>query len=186
MATQIENNGASLKITSDGNPRFVMKSQIIEVEVLRDTIIKIDIGKGALFNYFADQTDVTLPVSADVNDLRDQIVAMLQSPASVGLATELKQTEQTAELLNVKNVVTEMKDKVSNLNDKLFFEPRITDETNPNAVYKGYALAGATIDAPVWAIQLTTNNKGVLTTLWAGGTKDFTQIWNNRKTLVYN
>jgi uncharacterized Fe-S cluster-containing MiaB family protein len=52
MATEISNNGASLKIVVDLAPRYILKNQIREVEVVRDTIIKIDIGQGALYNVF--------------------------------------------------------------------------------------------------------------------------------------
>lgn len=107
MATEIINNGSSLKIVTDGSPRFILKHQIKEVEVVRDTIIKIDIGQGALYNVFVDQTEVTVPASTDVNDLRDKIMEMLQSPAAVGLATEAKQTEGNAEIVNLKNSVAQ-------------------------------------------------------------------------------
>jgi hypothetical protein len=50
MATIIENNGGSIKITENGASRFVLKYQVREVEIVRDTIIKIDIGQGALNN----------------------------------------------------------------------------------------------------------------------------------------
>lgn len=186
MTTQIENNGNSLKVTSDGYSRFIMKSQISEVEILHDTVIKIDIGKGALNNVFVDQLEVTVPVSTDVTDLRDKIIAMLQPAVGAGLATEAKQIEQNAELQTVITAVTDMKDKVSTLNDKLFFEPRISDETNANTIYRGYALASVGNDAPNWAIQKITNNRGVLTYQWAGGNQNFDKVWNNRKTLVYS
>lgn len=186
MATQIENNNNNLKITIDGNSRFVMKAQISEVEIAYGNIIKIDIGKGALNNVFIDQADVTIPVSTDVTDLRDKILTMLQPVVGSGNATELKQTEQLQELQLVKTAVTDIKDKISSVNDKLFFEPRISDETNANTIYRGYALTGIAGDVAGWAIQKITNNKGVLTYQWAGGTKDFDKIWNNRKNFIYS
>ena len=184
--TEIINNGASLKIRQDANTRLILKNQISEVEVLHDTIIRIDIGKGALNNVFIDQADVTNIVTISPEELRDKIMDMLQVPTTNGLATEAKQTEQTTELQNVKNAVTDMKDKMASVNDKLFFEPRISDETNANTIYKGYALISVAYDAPAWAIQKITNTKGVLTFQWASGTKNFDKVWNNRKTLVYS
>ncbi len=186
MATEIINNGASLKIVTDGSPRFILKHQIKEVEVVRDTIIKIDIGQGALYNVFVDQTEVTVPASTDVNDLRDKIMEMLQSPAVVGLATEAKQTEGNAEIVNLKNSVAQLSEKVTSMNDKIFYEPKLVDETNSNVVYKGFANPGAKTDEPVWAILKVTNNKGVLSYHWAGGNKNFDKIWDNRKALVYS
>lgn len=186
MATQIENNNNNLKITVDGNARFIMKSQISEVEIAYGNIIKIDIGKGALNNVFVDQADVTLPVSTDVTDLRDKILAMLQPVVGSGNATEIKQTEQLQELQLVKTAVTDIKDKISSVNDKLFFEPRISDETNANTIYRGYALTGISGEVAGWAIQKITNTRGVLTYQWAGGTKDFDKVWNNRKNFIYS
>ena len=40
-----------------------VRYQIREVEIVRDTIIKIDIGQGALNNIFVDQATVTIPAS---------------------------------------------------------------------------------------------------------------------------
>ena len=183
--TEIINSGASLKIINDGASRFVMKAQIREIDIVRDTIIRIDIGEGALYNIFVDQAIVTNPVSAGVEDLRDKILAMLQSGVT-GQATEAKQIEQLTELQNVKTSVNDLKDKVNTVNDKLFYQPKIVDETNPNLVYNGFAIPGANVQEPVWAIQKVTNTKGVLTYQWAAGNKNFDKIWDKRKDLVYS
>jgi hypothetical protein len=179
MATQIENLGAALKITINGSSRSVMKSQIEAIEALEEDIIKIDIGKGALNNIFIEQRDVTVPASVSAINLADQILLMIESASSAGLATEAKQTAQIAELQAVKSAVT-------TLNDKSFFEPRIVDETNPNVIYQGYALSNIANDFAGWAIQKITNNKGIFTYQWAGGTKTFDKVWNGRKTLIYS
>jgi hypothetical protein len=186
MAIQIENKDNALKITNNGSSRFIMKAQIIEVEIAYDTVIRIDIGKGALNNIFIDQADVSLPSSIDTADLRDKLLTFL-TPASVsGLATEQKQTEQTSELQTVKTSVGDIKDKISSLNDKFFFEPRICDETAANCIYKGYSLTSITGEVAGWAILKITNTKGIFTHQWSGGTKNFDKVWNNRKTLVYS
>jgi len=180
MATTIENNGASLKITDGGVSRYVLKNQIREVEIVRDTIIKIDIGQGALNNIFVDQATVTLPVSAGVEDLRDQLMGFIQTSASiVGFATEANQNK---ELDSFKTLQT----AVNALSDKVFYQPSLVDESNPNAVYNGYALPGVKTSDPVWAIQKVTKVKGVLTYQWAAGTKAFDKIWDNRVALIYS
>ena len=186
MPTQIINNGSSLKIVINAATRYILKSQIIEVVVVRDTIIKIDIGQGALYNLFIDQIEVTAPISSSVSDLRDKIMDMLQSASAAGLATELKQTEGNAEIVNVKNSLNEMKDKVNNLNDKLFYDPKLVDESNANIVFKGFANPGAATNQPVWAILKITNNAGVLSYQWADGNKTFDNIWDIRKVLIYS
>lgn len=179
MSTQIINAGASLKVVTDNAPRFILKSQIKEVAVLRDTIIKVDIGQGALYNLFIDQLDVTLPTSISVDDLRDKIMDMLQTSVSAGLATEQKQIDGNAEIVNIKN-------SISVLNDKLFYDCRLVDESNSNVVYKGFANPGALTSQAVWAIQKVTNSGGILSYQWADGNKNFDNIWNNRKTLPYS
>ena len=180
MATVIENNGASLKITEDGATRFVLKNQIREVEVVRDTIIKLDIGQGALNNIFIDQASVTAPASTGVEDLRDQLMGFIQTSTSiVGFATELNQNK---ELETLKSVQT----TINALNEKMFIDPILIDESNPNVIYNGYALPGAKAAEPVWAIQKVTKVKGVLTYQWAAGNKTFDKIWNNRTALIYS
>lgn len=186
MATEILNNGASLKITSDGSPRFILKNQIREVEIVRDTIIKIDIGQGALYNVFIDQVEVTVPVSANVDDLRDQIMAMLQTSVTAGLATQELQNAEINQIKNLQESVTGLKDKITSLDNKLFYEPAIIDQSNANVVYEGFAAPGLKTSEPVWAILKVTNAKGVLSYKWSGGNKNFDKIWDNRKTLLYS
>lgn len=186
MSIEIINNGASLKIVTDNSPRFILKNQIKEIEVVRDTIIKVDIGQGALYNVFIDQLDVLSPVTATVEELRDKIMDMLQTAVVAGLATEQKQSEGNAEITNLKNSMNEMRDKVNALNDKLFYEPKLVDESNANIVYKGFANPGAKTDAMVWAITKVTNTKGILSYQWADGDKNFDNSWDNRKTLFYS
>ena len=86
MITEIINGGSSLRLISDGSPKFILKNQIREVEIVRDTIIKIDIGQGTLYNVFVDQLEVTNPASANVGELRDKSMEMLQTASATGLA----------------------------------------------------------------------------------------------------
>ncbi len=185
MATIIENNGGSIKITENGASRFVLKYQVREVEIVRDTIIKIDIGQGALNNIYVDQADVTAPVTATVEELRDQIIGMLQTNVT-GTATEAKQTEEINEIKNLQAVVGNLQAKVNSLDDKTFFQPKLVDESNANVVYNGFAVPGTAVDAPVWAIQKVTKTNGVYSYQWAGGNRNFDKIWNNRKALIYS
>ncbi|MGE0569229.1 MAG: hypothetical protein AB7O73_14920 [Bacteroidia bacterium] len=185
MVVTIENNGASLKITEDGASRFVLKYQIREVEIVRDTIIKIDIGQGALNNIYFDQLDVTVPASPSVEALRDLIMGMLQTNVT-GTSTEAKQTEEIGEIKILQGAVNDLKTKVNSLDDKLFFQPSLVDEGNANVVYNGFALPGSAVDAAVWAIQKVSKANGVYSYKWAGGTKSFDKIWNNRSALIYS
>jgi hypothetical protein len=187
MATEISSNGASLKIVVDGAPpRYIMKNQIKEIEVVRDTIIKIDIGEGALYNVFIDQSVVDSPASTSVDDLRDQIMGMLQSTATTGLATEINQESELSQLKTLQASVSSLNDRLTSLDNKLFYEPALVDESNANVVYEGYAAPGTKTSDPLWAVLMVTNKKGVLSYQWANGNKGFTNIWDNRKTLAFS
>ena len=140
----------------------------------------MDIGQGALNTIFIDQANVTVPASTSVEDLRDQLMGFIQSNLSItGFATELNQNK---ELETLKSLQT----TINALNEKVFIDPALVDESNPNVIYNGYALPGAKATDPVWAIQKVTKVKGVLTYQWAGGNKTFDKVWNNRTALIYS
>lgn len=179
MGTEITDKGSSLRILTVDGERFVLKNQIREVEIVRDTLIKIDIGQGALYNVFVDQAEVTLPQTQSVDELRDKIMDMLQTPATAGVATEQGQIDGNLELSNVKR-------DLDLLNEKLFYDPKIVDETNANVVYKGFANPGAKKNEAVWAVLRITNTKGVLSYEWSKGSKTFENVWDNRKALLYS
>ena len=185
MAITIENNGVSLKINDTGAVRYVLKAQIKEVGIVRDTIIKIDVGQGALNNFYIDQTTVTLPTSLSPDDLRDKIIAMLQTGIA-GFSTEANQTTQIALMQALQTSVTDMSNKISASTDSSPLAPNIVDESIVGVVYNGYAAPGAKPADPVWAIQKVFKILGVTYYQWAGGTKTYTKIWNNRITFTYS
>jgi hypothetical protein len=184
-AVQIINNGASLKIITDGVARYITKYQIREIAIVRDTIIKLDTGEGPLYNVFIDFADVTAPAVASVDALRDAINDMLQTNLA-GFATESKQTDQIAQINTLQNSVNDLNTKIGTVNDKILYQPALVDEANPNSVYEGYANPGVKTSDPVWAIRKTTNTKGLLSYKWAAGNKNFDKVWDNRATLVYS
>jgi len=57
------------------------------------------------------------------------------------------------------------------------------DDTG-TVVYIGKAVSGAATSAASFQIKRVTSATGV--TLWAGGTKAFNQIWDNRAALSYS
>ncbi len=184
MAIVIENNGTSLKITEDGASRFILKNQIRGVEIVRDSIIKIDVGQGALNNIFFDQTAVISPASTGVENLRSQIMDLIQTNVS-GIATEANQNKEIEAVKALQNSIKDVSNNVNAVGDKIFYEPSLIDESNPNAIYNGYAAPGSNTSDAVWAIQKVTKVKDVVTYQWAGGNKAFDKIWNKRTTIVY-
>jgi hypothetical protein len=185
MATEIMDTGASLKITVDGNTRYVPKTQIREISIVRDTIIKLDLGRGALYDEFIDQSAVDVPVSKSVQDLSDQLNGFLQTGIA-GIATSAKQDAQMAQVNALQASIADLQAKMGTINDKVYYEPMMRDELNPRTVYKGYALPGSKTSDPAWAIVKITNNQGTLSYLWAAGSKAFANVWDNRLKLVYS
>ncbi len=181
MAVTIENNGANLKVTDNGLSRYIFKEQIREIEVVRGTIIRIDLGQGALRNLFVDQANVTTPASISVTDLRDQIIAMLEPPPSGN-----NSAAEVAAINSLSTIVTNLKTKVDSLDEKVFYEPKIVDESDVNMVYNGYALPGALPEQSVWAIQKVTFANGFYTYEWAGGNKNFDKKWSDRNLLSFS
>ena len=110
---------------------------------------------------------------------------MLQNNVT-GTATEAKQTEEIGEIKNLQAVIGNLQAKINSLDDKTFYQPSLVDESNPNAIYNGFALPGAKVTEAVWVIQKVTKVKGVLIYQWAAGTKTFDKIWNNRTALIYS
>lgn len=171
MATEIINNGVSLKIIRDGITRNIIKQQIHEISMVGNNI-KMDLGKGALGNVFIAFNEVTNPQTASPAELLEVINTMLQTnPGS--FATEQNQQQEISQLQNIHLLL-------------LFQTPSIEDQTTPKTIYKGFAAPGSNTSDAVWAIQKTEENIGIVSHQWAEGNRNFDKIWDNRKTLNYN
>ncbi len=185
MATQILNNGATLKITISGVTKLLAKNQIKEITLVKTNIVKIDIGAG-IGNLFITYADVTVPAVATPDDLVAEINTMLAAAAVAGGATELKQDTTITQLNAIKTDIASMKTKLDNLDNKLFFDALLIDESALNAIYRGFALPGASTSTAVWAIERTTQVGEVTIKKWAGGSRNFAFIWDNREALTYS
>lgn len=187
MATQIIDDGASLKIVTNGVPKFVLKANVVTVETLFNGKIKIDIGKDPLHNIYVDQATVDNPVSVDPNDLRDKIEAMLEPVSMAGTtATAANQLTQITELQNIKASVNNVNNVLTVMNDNMVLEPKLVDETEGRVIYKGYAIPGTASNAATWAIQRITNDDGNLSYHWALGNKSFDKRWDFRREYQYS
>src|SRR5436189_202410 len=117
---QITDNGASIKIVNGTQIRNITKSQIVEVEVIKGTTIKIDIGQGTLNNVFIAYADVTVPAVADAAALRDAINTMMAPAASgsSGGSTEAKQDTEITKLTNINTLIDNLKTLLTSLDNK--------------------------------------------------------------------
>ncbi|MGZ3930996.1 MAG: hypothetical protein ACXVPQ_03555 [Bacteroidia bacterium] len=187
--TTITDSGASISITVAGQlPRNIMKAQIIEITVIKTTILKIDIGQGALGNLFINYADVTNPVTANPSALKDAINTMLtpaSSGSTVGGATEARQIDQSNLLTQLNSISTTLKSLITSIDDKLFYQPLMVDDGGAGIVYKGYAEPGTLQDQPSWAIERIQKVGDVDVHTWVNGQRAFQSQWVNRETLTY-
>ena len=189
MATQIIDDGSEIRIVTNGVPKIVTKSNVKTVELLANYMIKIDIGKDPLRNFYVYQPAVDVPASSSAADLRDKIALMLQTGTGAGsetTATAANQLLQTAELQNIKNTVVNVSNKLDFANANMVLEPKLIDETEGRVIYKGFAIPGTDIGDNTWAIQRITNDDNNLSYHWALGTKNFDKQWVLRREYQYS
>jgi hypothetical protein len=183
MATEIYNDGASLRIVNNGNVILVSKLQIKTIDTIRNDVVRIDIGEGALKNIYLKYADVSVPKGIpDVNQLRDLLNGMLQSSVG-GSATESKQDVEIKILSEILRTLTEIGTKITGSGGVR--QPTRIDESNPNVVYNGFSVAGAITTDAVWGIQKVTREKDVIIYGWADGDELYDNIWDNRYELNY-
>lgn len=184
MATEIYNDGASLRIVNNGNVILVSKLQIKTIDTIRNDVVRIDIGEGALKNIYLKYAEVSVPNGIpDVNQLRDLLNGMLQSSVGGG-ATEVKQDTEINILNGILGALTDLK-VIMNNNSDCCKNPIRIDESNPNVVYKGFAVAGSVTSEAVWAIQRVTRESDIIIYEWTDGNELYDNIWDNRYELNY-
>lgn len=191
-ATTITDTGATITVTvGTQNPRNIQKIKIVELTIIKTNILKIDIGKGPLDNIFIPYPDVVAPPTPNPAALKDAVNQMLTVASSgggsgtVGGATEAKQDQQNAILTQIYNLSGIIKNTVVSLDEKVFFQPLMEDESGPGIIYKGYALPGSNPEMPLWAIERIQNQAGVDVHTWAMGNRDLNKRWMDRETFSY-
>lgn len=189
--TTITDNGASIKLTIGTQVRSITKSQIVEVDVIKTNILKIDIRMGALYNIYIPFADVTSPATASPEALRDTIISYLATATSTGngtinVATEAKQNAEIEALAAMRTELLNMKGLLIGLDDKILAEPLLVDEGGINIVYKGYAVVGTSISDSAWAIQKIERQGDINITKWANGNKKLENRWDVREELKYS
>lgn len=183
----ITDSGSSIKIVNGAEIRNILKNQIIEISVIKTNIIKIDNGQGALQNVFIVFEEVSAPIAANPESLKEMILGFL-TPAAVltGYATEAKQTNEIELLNSIKNYTLVLQTLLTAIDSKLFYTPVLIDESGAKVIYKGFAALGSSQDKPVWAIERIRTEGGIKVSTWADGNKNFDNVWIDRLTLIYN
>jgi len=166
---EIYDAGASLKVVNGSDVRYIMKQNIREVSVIKGTILKIDIGGGALNNIFIAFADITFPILANAAQVRDLINN-----------TYLGQLDGGASMSSLTAITDKIRVEV-----ELLSSPLVRDDSNPNTIYEGYAAPATAINAAAWAIKRITQSGSQTVSQWANGNKNFVNVWNDRATLTY-
>jgi hypothetical protein len=103
----VYNDGACIKIVFEGGIIQVNKVQIKTIDTVRNDIVRIDIGAGAMKNIYIRLAEVQYPKNIhDVTALRNYINGLLLLNDA---ATETTQTVILTELRGIKNVLQELK-----------------------------------------------------------------------------
>lgn len=189
MPTAINDNGATLRIDTDGRSRFIQKSQILEIAVIKTSVIKIDVRMGALYNIYIPHAQVSSPLLATPEELRDALIAMLPvtsgGSGTPGGATEVRQIQQNDLLSSLKADVEQVKTTLTRMEDKTFNEALLTDDSGAGIIYKGFAAIASDPESPVWAIQRITRSGEINSVQWANGNRLFINRWTQRESLSY-
>jgi hypothetical protein len=186
---QVYSEGACIRIEQFGDNNEVLRSlviakaQIRTVDVIKDFIVRLDIGEGPLKNIFVDYRTVTYPVADSVTDLRTMIANMLTSEINDGDApSELTQQNIFNKVGDVANILATIRDRETDISQS---SPSRTDESNPNVVYRGWHAAFGDPAVAEWAIERITRVSDEEIHEWAFGHKRQNNIWNNRTTFQY-
>ena len=183
MAFQIFNDGACIRIENGTKTLLVTKEQVKTIDTIQNNIVRIDIGEGPLKNIFINFQDVTAPVVASANELRDLIKAMLLSDNyNGGDATEVSQVNILNKLADIAGILQAIKLSEVDLSK---MEPTLVDESNPNLIYKGWHSAAGDPAGMEWAIQRIRRQDDVVYYEWAWGGQKQIHMWDARADQLY-
>jgi hypothetical protein len=108
MSVQIYSYGAFIRLVTDSSVLMLAKSQVKNIEVVRDDTVKISQGEGPLHEILIKLSDVTLPAGlVDVAALRDAISHILdngngyEENALIKLQTQIDQLIEIKQLFNL-------------------------------------------------------------------------------------
>ena len=181
----VYNDGACIKIAINGNVIQINKAQIKTIDTIRNDTVRIDIGEGPLKNIYVRFEDILFPEGLiDVTALRNYIKDML---IQSGFSTEAKQDVEITELQQIKQVLQNIKVVLQSGSGTGggVKQPLREDESQPNVVYKGYAVPNANTRDAVWAILKISRMDSEIIYEWADGNENYDNIWDNRYEIQY-
>ena len=181
----VYNDGACIKIVFKGNVIQINKAQIKTIDTIRNDTVRIDIGEGALKNIYVRLADVVFPQQfKNVELLRDYIKdLMIQN----GFSTEAKQDAEISELQQIRQALLDIKVVFQNSGGSGggVKQPLREDESQPNVIYKGYAVPNANTREAVWAILKISRIDSQIIYEWADGDENYDNVWDSRYEIRY-
>ncbi|MBS1773435.1 MAG: hypothetical protein JST82_11305 [Bacteroidetes bacterium] len=100
-----------------------------------------------------------------------------------GMQNTLNNEQNLLQAMNT--LLTDIRTYLNPANQQALTDPSIIDESVPMVIYYGYALPGARLQDPAWAIKRVTKSDNVIEYYWADGNQNMNQIWNDRYNLNY-
>lgn len=188
MSFQIFNDGACIRIQrlSEQNVAKVLmlsKEQVKTIDVIKNNIVRIDIGEGPLKNIFINYQEVTFPALDSADELRNEINAMLKSDIYDG--DNLSELTQRNILTKLEEIATLLQSNDVAESDLTKKEPSRIDESNPYMVYRGWHKLFGDEQANEWAIQRVRRENDQIIYEWAFGTQRQIYKWWDRADHVY-
>lgn len=188
MSYQIFNDAACIRIERTGENgeikvMIVSKEQIKTIDIIKNNIVRIDIGEGPLKNIYLNYQEVTFPTVHSAGELRDHIISLMKSDINDGDYPSEETLQEIAGRLG--DLALQLKEIKGQGEDLAKLEPVYVDESNPGVIYKGWSNTLASGAAAAWAIQKISRANDIITNEWADGNQFYDNIWDNRLALSY-
>ena len=189
MSYQIFNDSACIRIertisSNDIKVLMVSKEQIRTIDIIKNDIVRIDIGEGPLKNIYLNYTEVTFPTVNSAGQLRDHINSLMISDINDGDYPSEETLQEIAGRLG--DLAQQLKEIKNQGEDVTKVEPVFMDESSPNVIYKGWSKSLADGATPVWAIQKISRTNDIVAHEWADGNQLYDNAWDNRLQLAYS
>ena len=188
MSYQIFNDAACIRIertisSNDIKVLMVSKEQIRTIDIIKNDIVRIDIGEGPLRNIYLNYREVTFPTVNSAGKLRDHINSLMTSDINDGDYPSEETLQEIAGRLG--DLALQLKEIKQQGEDVTKVEPVFVDESSPNVIYKGWSKSLADGATPVWAIQKISRANDIVAHEWADGNQLYDNAWDNRLQLAY-
>lgn len=182
MAFQLENNITAIRVIENGNIKDIIKTNILQITLIKTNIVKIDIGQGALRNVFIPYFQVTDPATGSPQVLLNTLTDWLYYD---GRPNEERQVALTNAIQGLGGVLNNSYQQLVQLNDRLLKEPLVVEDRGNGVVYKGYSVPGVLFNEEYWVIQKI-ETIGIVTTIkYADGVTVPGRRWDQREHYDY-